>query len=241
MPPRVKLQSNLLPGKKTKDTDTVDTPSVSYIEMVESGEWLLINDLMAGTRAMRFSGEQWLPIEPKETRDAYDNRLERSFLYGGYSDTVDKLTAKPFSKPVSLKNPPTQEMLAEVEEDVDQTGTNLTQFTRALFKIGLRRGLCHILIDFPSTVGELSLAEERQLEIRPRFIAIDPWDLIGWKTGVALNGVPQLTQIRIREERIVNDGKFADTKEHWIRVYNVETWEMWKLIKNDDEKCRASR
>jgi len=74
---------------KQANKNTVDSPCSAYNAM--QAHWGLIDDLLGGTLAMRAAGEKWLPKEPKEENKSWQNRLDRSILYGAYADTVDDL------------------------------------------------------------------------------------------------------------------------------------------------------
>ena len=53
----------------------VQDPAMAWYAMEEY--WLLIEDLMGGTAQMRKRHRQYLPQEPREADDSYDNRLDR--------------------------------------------------------------------------------------------------------------------------------------------------------------------
>ena len=212
--------------------NTVDTPCSEYTSMAQ--HWGLIDDLLGGTLAMRAAGEAWLPKEPKEESKAWGNRLERSILYEAYADTVDDLVGRPFSKPVTIQGE-LPEQLAELEDNCDGQGSNLTQFARELFASCLNRGLTHILVDYPKTSQEggkpLNLAQEKQAGVRPVFVHIRPEQLIGWRSEIDVNGQPKLTLIRWAESRTEPDGDYGTKEVETIRVYTTTGWEVHK--KND--------
>lgn len=208
----------------------VDTPSLAYFEMAEDLE--LVNTLMGGTEAMREAGAKYLPREPKESKDAYNNRLIRSVLYNAFADTVQKLVGKPFSKPVTLKEE-TPEQIVDWSEDIDRCGSNITTFAREVFNNGLVDGITHVLVDFPRGGEGLSLAEEQALETRPYTVNIKASDLIGWQSET-VNGIEELTQIRIHEKTIEPDGKWGEVEIHRIRVIYKTGFELYQL--NDKKK-----
>lgn len=217
----------------SKSEDHVAQTAIEYDRM--AGHWPLLHDLMAGTYAMRMAAEQWLPKEPRETRGAYVNRLNRSFLYNAYSDTVEKLVSKPFSRPVSVQgevSPP----LDLIQEDVDMSGRDLTQLGRDVFRSLVVYGVAHVLVDFPKTEGVETLADERARQIRPTFIHVSPTNLIGWRTEKQANGRERLTQIRIMEKRIEAKGEFTEEEISYVRVITPDTFEVWRQSEDEEDK-----
>lgn len=208
---------------------TVDTPNRAYLAMAPNLE--LVNALTAGTDAMRAAGELYLPREPKESKQAYDNRLSRSVLHNAFADAIQKLVGKPFSKPVTIhENTPDQ--IKDWAEDIDRCGCNITTFARDVFEQALADGLTHILVDFPPSDPKRSLADEQQDEIRPYAAHIKAGDLFAWNSK-SVNGVKQLTQIRIRETTTEQDGAWGEKLVHRIRVIYPDRFELYELDSND--------
>ena len=65
-------------------------------------DWQLAKALLGGTRTMREAGETYLPAWPKEASEAYTQRLASAVLFPAYQRTVQTLSAKPFSKPITF-------------------------------------------------------------------------------------------------------------------------------------------
>lgn len=203
----------------------IDTPSHAYLEM--AADLVLVNTLMGGTDAMRAAGEKYLPREPKESREAYKNRLLRSVLFNAFADTVQKLVGKPFSKPVTVKDN-TPEKIKDWTADIDRCGSNITSFAREVFKSGLTDGITHVLVDYPHSGEALTLADEQALKNRPYTVNIKASDLIGWRSEV-VNGIPELTQIRILEKATVPEGEWGECEKQRIRVIYKDGFELYEL------------
>ena len=198
--------------------------------------WKLIDALMGGTRAMKASGQEWLPKEEKEPPDKYKVRLSRAVLFNGYKKAVKDLSRRPFSKPVSLAHKsPLPEQLAGIQDRVDSEGRNLTQFCRQLLEVAINRGLVHILADYPQEPAATK-REERERELQPLFSCIDPSNLIGWKYETAANGEKVLTQIRIAETASRDDGVYGVKIKNRIRIIEPAGWRLYQLggDKNDE-------
>lgn len=222
-----------MPDIETAKTAGPDTPGRQYLNMAK--KWVLLHDLCGGTQAMRDAGKRWLPQEPNEEEKQYQNRLERSFLYNAYKDTIDKIVAKPFSRQVQITKDKLPEQLAPIEEDVDRTGKDLTSFLREVFEAGTMYGLTHVLVDFPSIASTpLTLEAEKQLGIRPVFVHVKPPDLIAWQTTSTSLGVEELSSIRFKECRLEADGEFGEKEVTYIRQYTKTDWKVYKADEKGD-------
>lgn len=210
----------------------VGQPDAVYNEMC--AHWDLLHTLQGGTQAMRAAGKKYLPEEPKEKPAAYKNRLNRSFLYGAFTDTVDRLVSKPFSKALVLQDSnKLDKRLQWIEDDVDGAGVSLTASIREYFKSAIFYGLTHVLVDFPSMNPSITLADERAMKARPLFIHVKPPSLIGRRYAKMQNGGGyQLTQVRIREYHEKPVGQFGVGMQEYIRVYTPTEWFVY--AKNED-------
>lgn len=216
-----------------EENNKVDSPNIEYLRMSE--RWGLIHALMGGTKAMREGRTKWLSQEPRESSEAYNNRLNRSYLYNSFRDTIEKLVSKPFSRPVLClgdKSDQTDEWI----QNMDMNGRNLTQFARDVFTAGVTYGCSHILVDFPSFSPTATLADEREAGVRPLFIHVNPTQVLGWRTETESNGKQVLTQVRIHERKTEPDGPFGDKEVDYIRVYTTTSWELWRKDESSDEE-----
>lgn len=199
-----------------------------------SGEWSLmfnhwepIQYLLGGTLAMRAAGEKYLPKKEGELRSDYDARLLRSVLYGAYSRTVKTLSALPFLTPVQVKNIPKEleYLLKHANGDDDDIQTLGQQLVSDL----INYGKCHIAVDFPINPGNLSLQEERDLNIRPYFSRIDPIKAIGW-TYEVIGSKRELTSFRVFEDQLVEDplDQWQENLQQQVRVIYRDRIELHK-------------
>jgi len=193
--------------------------------------WELVDDLMGGTAAMKAAGEKWLPREEGETVKAYEARLSRSVLYNGYKKTVLGLSRRPFARNVNIVGD-LPEKLAGMPNAVDDQGRSLNSFAREVLKVGINRGLCHILVDYPPNEAG-SLGEERQLGLRPRFVLVDPVALINWQTE-EVGGETRLTQIRISESVYRSSGQWDAKAVRRIRVIGLDAFQVYEQTEKGD-------
>lgn len=195
-----------------------------------SQQWVLIHDLLGGTERMRDAGVVWLPREPKEKLQAWRNRRDRSILFNAYKNTVKTLSARPFCVPTTIEEA-LPEQLITLPDDVDRERTDLTQFLRGCMEDGLNYGKGHILVDHPPQ-QDLNLLQQRQLNVRPYFARISPRDLISWRVEKLRQGGQRLTQIRYREQRVEEEGRWGDREVEYVRVYEPDHWELWRKERN---------
>jgi len=217
------------------DGDSVGTTSILYDMMVD--KWELIEDLWGGTSTMRDAGRKWLPKEPKENDDVYKNRLDRSILFNAFKATIDRLVSRPFAQSVTIdKIEPEDNVLNLLENNVDGTGRNLTQFSREVFEAGLKYGLSHILVDFTNLPEDVETKEdEDKIQPRPFFVHILPPNLIFWNIETnSVTRLPVLTEIRIKEVSVEKVGENSNVEVIRIRVFKEHTWEVW-LFNSEDE------
>src|SRR5450830_569490 len=145
----------------------------------------LIAALLGGTKTMRAAGKKYLPQWPGEDSESYDLRLAVATLFPAYARTIDVLSAKPFSKPVTLGED-VPERLKPWLQDVDLSGRNLHSFLSEVAQEALGYGFSGILVDYPPTVDEEgralypTKAAELTAGVRPYFVQIHPQNILGW-------------------------------------------------------------
>lgn len=232
------------PAAAPSDQKGPDSVSPGWDRMRE--DWPLVYALMAGTKGMRAEGEKFLPKETGEEANEYKARLARTILFNGYKRTVKTLSGKPFSKDVILTDE-ADEQLKELVDDIDLNGSTLTQFTKQCFEEGMVSGLTHILIDFPVAPQDddgvpitLTLQEERELQFRPYFVEIKPYNLFGWRF-VRQGGRWILTQIRFFESYLDEDGPFGETEAQQIKVLERNAWWIYRKAEETGEWVEHAR
>jgi hypothetical protein len=216
------------------DSKSVGTPSPAYMAMAK--RWELIDDLLGGTQRMRDRATAWLPREEAERDSSYAARINRSFLYGALEDTIVKLKSKPFAKPVKLAAADAlPDMLKLIEADTDRCNASLTQFAASVFESAAKRGLAHILVDYPPLGGGQRLDEEARLGAHPYFCLVDASCLIGWQSVVDEKSKREtLMQIRIREKSMESEGEYGQAEVERIRVITPTEWVLYRQQKGGD-------
>ena len=97
-------------------------------------------------------------------------------------------------------------------------------------------------MDFPDTSRIRTLRDQVQAQLKPYFVSVRPWDIIGWRQDVR-EDAGQLQQVRIREVASVPSGRFGQEYKNRVRVLEKNKWELyqaegergnsnWQLIQN---------
>jgi len=204
-------------------------PSIEYVKMKE--DWDLLIALWGGTKAMRKAGQRYLPRESGESKEAYEARKNRTFLYNAFKSTIQRLAGQAFLKDVVVENVPPE--LEYLEHFFDSEGRSITEVAYDLMVDQLRYGKAHGLMDYPESTHNLTLADERALKIRPYFTKIDPLDFIGWRSR-RVGGADILDQARIQEILVEPYDDFGEIEVFRVRVFYPDRVDMYRTS-NEDE------
>lgn len=193
-------------------------------------DWAIIDVLMGGTRAIRDSGKKFLPQWPREESEAYQARLVVSTLLPALSETVQNMTGRVFSDPISFADD-VPKPIEEMAEDFDLQGNNLQVWAQSVFSTGLSHGLCHILADYPPAQDLKTKADEKAAGVRPYGVIIKPGQVLGWRSEPR-GGQQFLTQFRYMETVEVDDGAFGCKSIDQIRVLAPGTWATYREVED---------
>ena len=169
----------------------------------QESHWILIEDLMQGTYGMRRKHRRYLPQEPRELDESYDNRLARSVCPPYYQRLERMLAGMLTRKPVRLTD--TSDTIREQLFDVDLQGNDLNVWTYETARKLIRYGHIGTLVDAPSDGG------------RPYWCTYTPRQILGWRTEQR-DGTQQLTQLRLMETVAVPDGLYGEKAIEQVRV-----------------------
>jgi len=183
--------------------------------------WMLIEDLQGGTYSMRRRHRRYLPQEPRELDESYDNRLARSVCPPYYQRLERMLAGMLTRKPVRLND--TSDNIREQLFDVDLQGNDLNVWTYETARKLVRYGHIGTLVDAPSDGG------------RPYWCIYTPRQILGWRTE-AKDGQQQLTMLRLLESVIVPDGDYGEKAVQQVRVLTPGAYELHQKQDNSDFK-----
>lgn len=207
----------------------VNTPCKAYNDAKPARDEA--QTLMGGTAAMREAATKYLPKHERESDKKYKARLDRSFLYNVFGNTVKSMSGKPFEKYPTVQ--PLDTFYETFIADVDKQGVGIDAFGMDVLQQVLAKGLTFILVDLPPVPKAaedkaLSKQDEIELGIRPYWCHIHADNLIAWDVEV-INGVKELSRIRIREEVCEKSGEFGENWITQVRVIGRDYWQTYRL------------
>jgi len=181
----------------------------------------LIECLLQGTYGIRKKHRKYLPQEPRELDEAYDNRLLRSTLAPFYVRIERMLAGMLTRKPVRLND--VSDVITEQLFDVDLQGNDLNVWTYETARKCVRYGHVGVLVDAPAA-GQNG---------RPYWVAYTPRDILGWRAEQQ-EGKQVLTQLRLAEDVVVPDGLYGEKQVQQVRVLTPGAYEIHqKDVKGD--------
>ena len=197
----------------------VNDPSTAWVN--QEPHWGLIEYLLGGTYKIRKGHRKFLPQEPRELDEAYDNRLRRSVLAPYYVRLERMLAGMLTRKPVRLDD--VSDQIREQLFDVDLQNNDLQTWLYNTSRICIRYGHVGVLVDAPKS-GDNG---------RPYWIAYTPRDILGWRTEMA-DGQQKLTQLRLSEKIVVPDGLYGEKQVEQVRVLTPGAFEIFQKDQKGD-------
>jgi len=197
--------------QRVGNVTTVESPNTAYVN--QEPHWLLIEALLQGTYGIRKGHRKYLPQEPRELDEAYDNRLMRSTLAPYYVRLERMLAGMLTRKPVRLED--VSDVVTEQLFDVDLQGNDLNVWTYETARKCIRYGHVGVLVDAPKA-GDNG---------RPYWTQYTPRDILGWRSEIA-NGKQQLTMVRLMEKITVPDGLYGEKQVEQVRVLTPGAFEI---------------
>ena len=197
----------------------VNDPSTAWVN--QEPHWGLIEHLLGGTYKIRKGHRKFLPQEPRELDEAYDNRLRRSVLAPYYVRLERMLAGMLTRKPVRLDD--VSDQIREQLFDVDLQGNDLQTWLYNTSRICIRYGHVGVLVDAPKS-GDTG---------RPYWITYMPRDILGWRTEMA-DGQQKLTQLRLFEKVLVPDGLYGEKQVEQVRVLTPGAFEIFQKDQKGD-------
>lgn len=192
----------------------------------------LVDTLTAGTSAMKAAGILYLPREPAEAPQNYQIRLNRSILNPIYSRTVKTAVGKAFIKPMSVTLPVGTEFL---DINVDGNGSSIERFTKELLTDAINYGITYLMVDYPVTNPNGTLADERSAGALPYWVNIKPTQVCDISTGY-INGTIKLTYFRFLEivDEIDNEGIMSTVEQAKEFIALQDNTVMYNIYRKDN-------
>lgn len=197
----------------------VNDPNTAWVNM--EPHWGLIETLLGGTYKIRKGHRKFLPQEPRELDESYDNRLQRSVLAPYYLRLERMLAGMLTRKPVRLDD--VSDVIREQLFDVDLQGNDLQTWLFATSRQCIRYGHVGVLVDAPAA----------SQNGRPYWVSYTPRDILGWRSEVK-DGKQELTQLRLSEKIVVPDGLYGEKQVEQVRVLSPGAFEIHQKDQKGD-------
>ena len=197
--------------EKAASGDHVNSPNTAWKN--QEPHWVLIEDLLGGTYDMRKKHRRYLPQEPRELDDAYDNRLARSVCPPYYQRLERMLAGMLTRKPVRLID--IADVIREQLFDVDLQGNDLNVWTYETARKMIRYGHVGVLVDAPAS-GQNG---------RPYWVSYTPREILCWRTELQ-DGEEKFTQLRLLENVIEPEGLYGEKEIQQVRVLTPGAFEV---------------
>tara|TARA_B100001939_G_scaffold329865_1_gene326479 strand:- start:304 stop:1749 length:1446 start_codon:yes stop_codon:yes gene_type:complete len=197
----------------------VNDPNTAWVNM--EPHWGLIETLLGGTYKIRKGHRKFLPQEPRELDESYDNRLQRSVLAPYYLRLERMLAGMLTRKPVRLDD--VSDVIREQLFDVDLQGNDLQTWLFATSRQCIRYGHVGVLVDAPAA----------NQNGRPYWVSYTPRDILGWRSEVK-DGKQELTQLRLSEKIVVPDGLYGEKQVEQVRVLSPGAFEIHQKDQKGD-------
>ena len=195
-------------------------------------DYRLINDCVAGQRAVKKRGTTYLPAPnpddvSEENVARYSAYRTRAVFYSVTQRTLSGLVGEVFARD-PVEEIPTS--LDVVSEDADGSGLTLTQLAKRACRYTLSAGRAGVLADYPAVEGAASKAEVEYGGVQPTLTIYDALSVINWRTKKH-KAKSYLTLVVLEEKYDDEDDGFNVTKKVQYRVlrlvegvYTVEVW-----------------
>ena len=197
--------------ERTGSVSNINDPNAAWKN--QEPHWVLIEDLLGGTYEIRRKHRRYLPQEPREQDDSYDNRLARSVAPPFYIRLERMLAGMLTRKPVRLND--VADVIREQLFDVDLQGNDLNVWTYDTARKMIRYGHVGVLVDAPAS-GEGG---------RPYWVTYTPREILGWRTEIT-DGQQKLTQLRLLEKVIEPDGLYGEKAVEQVRLLTPGAFEI---------------
>jgi hypothetical protein len=208
------------PLAKRQVTQVSDPNTAWY---AQEAHWILIEDLMGGTYGMRKKHRRYLPQEPRELDESYDNRLARSVVAPYYQRLERMLAGMLTRKPVRLED--TSDVITEQLFNVDMQNNDLNVWTYETARKLVRYGHVGTLVDAPQDGG------------RPYWVTYTPRQILGWRSEPK-DGQQVLSMLRLSETVTIPDGEYGEKVVQQIRLLTPGGYQLHQ--KGDDGEFRIT-
>ena len=201
----IDLLSSTDSGGYSSDPSRPDYACPAYREMAP--RWALVDDVRAGTEAIRAKRTTYLPKFEAETPKDWDTRVLMTFAEDHYATTLTEHVGLVMAEPITLGD----DVLPAIEElceDIDGEGNHLDVFAHTAFDAALHYGHVVLVTDYPEATNIKTKRDAKVAHVRP-YVQLYPAPDVLCPEGVSIGGVKVLTRIMLREHDTAPAGEFG--------------------------------
>lgn len=179
--------------------------------------------LMDGLPAIKRHITEYLPKYPNEDTDDYKMRWNFLSVRNFFAQAVTSLLGKMFAQPPRL-NPDVPDTIRNHLDDADLNGADWTMVARDLARHAVVEGMAWIFVDYNAVpedlLGQLTMADERDLGIRPYWFIVPASRFLGARYR-KIGQVYVLLNVRFIQYVEVEDGDFGSK---WVKeIYSYRS------------------
>lgn len=188
--------------------------------------WRLVRDVCKGSETIKAGGEVYLPKpNPTDTSDENTKRFEqyltRAVFFNATGRTKNGLVGAVFGTWPTLKVPA---LLDYVAQDVDGQGVSVYQQSQGVIGHILETGRHGLLVDYPATEGDVSVADQQAGRIRATIAGYTAESIINWRTR-RIGGQHLLSLVVLKESY----------EEESADGFGIETKQQYRVLRLNDE------
>jgi len=146
--------------------------------------WRLVRDVCEGSETIKAGAQLYLPKpnpsdKSPENDERYDQYIARAVFFNATGRTKNGLVGAVFTTWPTLTVPA---LLDYVNEDIDGQGVSIYQQSQSVIGNVLETGRHGLLVDYPTTEGDVSVADQRAGRIRATVASYEAESIINWRT-----------------------------------------------------------
>tara|TARA_R110000796_G_scaffold42012_4_gene104137 strand:+ start:30 stop:1433 length:1404 start_codon:yes stop_codon:yes gene_type:complete len=192
----------------------IDFKHPQYIKNI--GKWDLVNDICDADNLKKYL----VQLNPRdvsvENVERNSQFFKRSVFAAVAGYTSRGFVGKAFAKAPMLSVP---DEIEYIKKDINGAGSSIYQQSQEVMRDVIRIGRCGLLVDFPTTEGEVSRADIISKNIFATVTRFDARAIINWQTKrVGSKVMPTLVVLTSTVSEPKEDGYEFETKDIWIEL-----------------------
>lgn len=194
----------------------VNDLNVLYAENLT--RWQMMQDVCNGSRAIKMKSWAYLPIpccNDDESRNFYENMLQRAVFYPVTKDTLQNHVGLAFSEDPTF-DPDGMDFL---KDDADGSGTSIYQLNQKALASLLKFGRGGFFVDYPTVTDGATRTDVVERGIRPTIVFYDALQVINWRLK-KIGGVYKYSLIVLLENTYKQDPE-DEFKDITVKNYRV--------------------